>query len=89
MLLQMHIECPSRSKRSNTICIRTNQLLHFSVDHHKVVDHPFVVSAVDATVGTNRFADEQLQVRQKMQSEFVVAAVEFPVANAAGWWSVF
>ena len=69
--------------------MRTDQLVHFSMDHHEVVDHPLVISAVDAAVGTNRFADEQLQMRQKMQSEFVVAAVELPVANTAGWWSVF
>ena len=79
----MKIESSLCPKRSNASRMRTDQLVHFSMDHHEVVDHPLVVAAVDAAVGTNRFADEQLQMRQKMQSIFVVAAVEFPVANAA------
>ena len=71
MFPQMHIESLFCSKRSDTICIRTDQLLHSSVDHQKMVYHLLVSDAVDATVGAAGFAMVSLQMRQQMKSVIV------------------
>ena len=71
MLLQMRFKRPSCPKRSDAICIRTNQLLHFSVDHQKMVYHLLVSDAVDAAVGATGFAMICLQMGQQMKSVIV------------------
>ena len=44
--------------------MRTDELLHSSVDDEEVVDELLVGGAVDATLRTNRLADVRLQMCQ-------------------------
>ena len=84
MFLRVPLERLLGPKRSNASRMWTDQLVHSSVDHHEVVDHLLVVSAIDATVGADRLASERLQMPEKMQPIFVVVrSGEVLAANGA------
>ena len=88
VFFRVHQKRFSRSKRSNASGMWTDQLVHSSVDYHEVIDHLFVIFAVDATVGTNGFALKQFHVCQEMKSIIIFGILVSLVANWAGFYGV-
>ena len=80
-----------RPKRADAVPETADELLNSPVDHHEVVHHAVKGArrkegwggAVDAALGTNRFALEFLKVSKKMGSQFVVGVLQRNKADAA------
>ena len=85
MLFGVHQQGSLRPKRPNAIGIRTDELVHSSVDEHEVIYHLVRSVTISSTFVTNRFSVVSLQMPQKMRSVLVILRVgEFLVANGAG-----
>ena len=85
MLSCVHQQGSFRPKQSMAIWIWTDELVHSSVDEHKVIYHLVMSVTIGTTFVTNRFSVVSLQMPQKMRSVLVILRVgEFLVANGAG-----
>ena len=72
MLFCVHQQGSLRPKRPNAIGIRTDELVHSSMDEHEVIYHLVSSVTISSTFVTNRLPVVRLQMPQKMRSVLVV-----------------
>ena len=83
MFTHMHLQRSFGSKRSDATRVRTNQSIHFSVNHQEMIHHLLVIPAIDSAVGTRALPSIVFQMRQQMKSVIVCRDVKDAATYAA------
>ena len=71
MRLEVRVKRLPQAESSHAVRMRTNELLHASVDDHEMIDELLVRGAMNAAQRTRRFATVRLDVGHKMQAIIV------------------
>ena len=83
MRLEVRVKCLPQAESADALRMRTNELLHASVDDHEMIDELLVRGAINAAQWTHRFATVRLHVGHEMQAIIVRGEFEFPTTDAA------